>query len=108
MTAVLDICTRAAAVAPELARLSTAVKDAALHAMAEALEKRAGDIVEANAEDVSRAESEGTSGALVDRLRLTDSRLAAMAHGLRAIAAQPDPVGEVVTGWSRPNGIWKA
>jgi glutamate-5-semialdehyde dehydrogenase len=105
VTAVLDICRRAAAVAPELARLPTAVKDAALHAMADALEERARDIVDANATDVNRAESEGTSGALVDRLRLTDSRLAAMAHGLRAIAAQPDPVGEVVTGWTRPNGI---
>ncbi|MGH2694147.1 MAG: glutamate-5-semialdehyde dehydrogenase, partial [Actinomycetota bacterium] len=71
----------------------------------DALEERAEDVVRANADDVRRAESEGVSGALVDRLRLTDSRIAAMAHGLRAIAAQPDPVGEVVTGWKRPNGI---
>ncbi|MGH2694207.1 MAG: glutamate-5-semialdehyde dehydrogenase, partial [Actinomycetota bacterium] len=76
MTEVLDICKRAAAVAPELARLSTAIKDAALRSMADALEERAEDVVRANADDVRRAESEGVSGALVDRLRLTDSRIA--------------------------------
>src|SRR5918992_4143631 len=73
--------------------------------MARALVARAGFLTEANAEDLERARSEGSTNTVVDRLTLTDSRIASMAGGLRAVAAQPDPVGEVIDGWVRPNGL---
>ncbi len=102
---VIDICRRASEAAPRLATLPSELKDAALHAMADALESRGSFLVEANSEDVERAKSDGTSPAVIDRLTLTEGRISAMAEGLRAVARQPDPVGEVVTGWKRPNGI---
>ena len=105
MAGVAEICTRAAAAAPIVAGLSTQVKNGALGYMASALEERSTFLVEANAEDIERAKSEGVSSTLVDRLRLTDGRIAAMAEGLRSVAAQPDPVGEVLEGWKRPNGL---
>jgi glutamate-5-semialdehyde dehydrogenase len=100
-----EICKRAVACAPELARLDRVTKDTALHAMANALMDSAGDLVIANKEDLSTAEAQGTSQTLLDRLTLTSSRLEGMASGLRAVAAQNDPVGEVVAGWRRPNGL---
>ena len=105
MTSVNEICTRAAETTTAVAALSTATKDAALKAMADALLANAVPLVEANKEDVERAKAEGTSNTIVDRLTLTDSRLTSMAEGLRAVAAQPDPVGEVLEGWKRPNGL---
>ena len=100
-----EICRRAVACAPELARLDGVTKDTALHAMADALIDSADDLVIANKEDVSTAEAQGTSQTLLDRLTLTSSRVEGMASGLRAVAAQNDPVGEVVAGWRRPNGL---
>ena len=105
MAGVAEICTRAVDAAPAVAGLSAEVKNAALGYMATALEERSNFLVEANAEDIERAKSEGVSSTLVDRLRLTDGRISAMADGLRSVAAQPDPVGEVVEGWKRPNGL---
>src|SRR5918999_3471624 len=105
MTSVAEICRRATGVAPGLARLRAEVKDAALEEMARALMARAGFLTEANAEDLERARSEGATNTVVDRLTLTDSRIASMAGGLRAVAAQPDPVGEILDGWVRPNGL---
>jgi glutamate-5-semialdehyde dehydrogenase len=102
---VRDICLRAADAAPELAKLPSATKDAALKAMADALENRASYLAEANAEDVERAKAEHTSSTLIDRLTLTEGRIASMAQGLRSVAEQPDPVGEIVGGWKRPNGL---
>ena len=84
---------------------STAVKDAALHAAADLLESRTAQVLEANGLDVAAAAQQGTSAAVVDRLRLTESRVAAMADGLRKVAALPDPVGQVIDGWVRPNGL---
>jgi len=104
-SSVTEICRRAAACAPGLARLDGGTKDAALHAMADALLDTAGDLAIANKEDVAAASSQGTSRTLLDRLTLTSSRLEGMASGLRAVAAQGDPVGEVVNGWRRPNGL---
>jgi glutamate-5-semialdehyde dehydrogenase len=101
----IEICERAAAAAPAVAALRAAVKDAALEAMAAALLDSEESLVAANGRDVARARDEGTSATLVDRLTLTPSRLRSMAAGLRAVAAQPDPVGEVVSGWTRPNGL---
>lgn len=105
MSAVLDICTRARAVAPQLGRLTAGEKDDALDAMAGALERRADYLMERNAEDVDRARAEGISATLIDRLTLTPGRLSTMADGLRMVASQEDPVGEVIGGWRRPNGL---
>ena len=105
MPDVMEICRRAKAVSGEVATLPSAVKDKALLAMADALESSADRLIAANSEDVERARSEGTSSTLIDRLSLTDKRIAGMAEGLRSVAAQPDPVGEVVQGWKRPNGL---
>ena len=96
---------RAKAASRALATASTEAKDAALHAAADLLVSRTGDIVAANAEDVARAEAAGVTATVVDRLRLTDARVEAMATGLRLVAGLADPVGEVVRGWVRPNGL---
>jgi glutamate-5-semialdehyde dehydrogenase len=101
----IEICTKAAGAAPQVAALQSEVKDAALLAMASALLDSEPHLVAANEGDVERAREQGTSATLVDRLTLTPSRLQSMAAGLRAVAAQPDPVGEVVSGWRRPNGL---
>ena len=102
---VREICSNAAAAAPAVAALPGRVKDAALAAMAGALLEAEADLVAANERDVDGARADGTSQTVVDRLTLTSSRLHSMAEGLRAGAAQPDPVGEVVSGWTRPNGL---
>jgi len=73
--------------------------------MADALAKAETAILEANELDVSRAEANGTSTALIDRLRLSPDRIAGMVEGLRELAALPDPVGDVVRGWSNANGV---
>jgi glutamate-5-semialdehyde dehydrogenase len=105
MSQVEEICRTASEVAPSVATLSSDVKDAALLAMASALRDESTALVGANERDVERAESGDTSATLVDRLRLTDARIDSMAAGLRSIAAQSDPTGEVVEGWRRPNGL---
>ncbi len=96
---------RARLAARTLATVDTDAKDAALHAAADLLEQRAAEIVAANAIDVARAESAGVSATVVDRLRLDDGRVGAMAQGLRDVAGLADPVGQVVAGWTRPNGL---
>ena len=96
---------RAKAASRGLATAGTDAKDAALLAAADLLVDRAGDILAANAEDVARAEGDGVTPTVVDRLRLTADRIDAMANGLRLVAGLPDPVGEVVRGWVRPNGL---
>jgi glutamate-5-semialdehyde dehydrogenase len=96
---------RAKAASRPLALASTAAKDAALHAAADLLEERVPEVLEANATDVARAEEAGTTATVVDRLRLDEGRVAAMAAGLRDVAALADPVGQVVEGWTRPTGL---
>jgi glutamate-5-semialdehyde dehydrogenase len=96
---------RAKAASRPLALASTSVKDAALHAAADLLDARVGEVLEANATDVARAEAAGTTATVVDRLRLDERRVAAMATGLRDVAVLADPVGQVVEGWTRPNGL---
>ncbi len=105
MTNVMSICERGAAAAPAVAKLPGGVRDAALLAMAEALEASGEQLIRANAQDVEAARDQGTAATTLDRLTLTEKRLTSMADGLRAVAAQPDPVGEVVEGWKRPNGL---
>jgi len=102
---VLDAARRARAAAAELAPLPRAAKDAALHAMADALDAAAPDVLAANACDVDAGRAAGTSAALLDRLALTPARVAVMAQGLRDVAGLPDPVGEVVRGYTLPNGL---
>ena len=96
---------RAKAASRLLATVSTAVKDEALMAGADLLEARAGDLVAANELDVGRAEAEGVTATVVDRLRLTEPRVVGMAAGLRQVASLADPVGRITAGWSRPNGL---
>ena len=96
---------RARAAAAKLASASTETKDRALLALADALLARSDEIEAANAKDVAAARERGMTGALVDRLLLNPKRIADMAQGLRAVALLPDPVGEVITGWRRPNGL---
>lgn len=102
---VREVCEAARDAARELSVLPSAVKDQALLAMASALEGAADELLAANRKDVDAARSDGIGGAIVDRLTLTESRLAGMASGLRQVAAQTDPVGEIVQGWKRPNGL---
>lgn len=96
---------RARGAAAEIAPLPRATKDDALLAIADALEVRTAEIVEANAEDIAKAREAGTSEAIVDRLTLTPERVRAIAADVRDVAALPDPVGEVVRGSTLPNGI---
>ncbi|MBW3581362.1 MAG: gamma-glutamyl-phosphate reductase, partial [Actinobacteria bacterium] len=103
--ALVDQGRRAKEASRVLALASTTAKDAALHAAAELLVDRTADVLAANAEDVARAQAAGTSDTVVDRLRLSPERVAAMAAGLRQVAALADPVGQVVEGWVRPNGL---
>jgi glutamate-5-semialdehyde dehydrogenase len=88
-----------------LALASTRAKNEALGQMARALEEKAATIVEANRADLERARAKGYPRAFVDRLTLTDTRIEEMAVGIRQVAALPDPVGETVETWRRPNGI---
>src|SRR5919202_2634737 len=96
---------QARAASIDLAAATRTDKDAALLLMAERLEQRSEDIVAANAADVDRARTSGTSDAMIDRLTLTADRVAAMAAGLRELAALPDPVGDVVRGSTLANGL---
>lgn len=88
-----------------LAQLTTAQKNEALHAAADALLAAADTVLEANAEDLMAAKSAGTEESLLDRLRLTKSRVDGIASGLRQVAGLPDPVGTVVRGSVLPNGL---
>jgi glutamate-5-semialdehyde dehydrogenase len=102
---VTEVATRARSAARVLALATRAEKDAALTAIADALTSHETVILAANAADVERAEAEGTSAGIVDRLTLDSDRIAAMAEGLRALVALPDPVGEVVRGDTLANGL---
>ncbi|MDN4472410.1 glutamate-5-semialdehyde dehydrogenase [Demequina zhanjiangensis] len=104
-TAVLDACRQAKIASRSLATLTRAAKDQALHAMADALVSEAPRIVEANAIDVERERAGGMSSGLLDRLTLTEDRVAAIAGALRYVAGLPDPVGEVRRGSTLPNGL---
>ncbi len=89
----------------ELAKLDSKTKNACLLAMAEGLERAAGAIKAANARDIETGRKEGLSSAMIDRLTLTDKRIADMARGIREVAALDDPVGKIISEWTRPNGI---
>ena len=88
-----------------MALLPASVKNRALKAMADGLERGAAEILAANARDLSAARKRGLQGALLDRLMLNRKRIAEMAQGLREVARLPDPVGQIISKWSRPNGL---
>src|SRR5215207_7852262 len=104
-TPVAELGRRAKAAMAALASASTADKDAALLAAADLLEQRSADLLAANAVDLEAAEAAGLEPGPLDRLRLTEARITGMADGLRAVATLPDPIGEVLDGWQRPNGL---
>ena len=96
---------RAREAATTLALASTEAKNAALHTMADQIEAAGAKIFDANAQDLEAAHAKGRDAAFLDRLALKESGVAAMARGLRDIAALPDPVGQVIARWTRPNGL---
>src|SRR5215831_17909665 len=95
----------ARAAATTLALCPTKTKNDALTQMARALEEKTSALLDANRVDLERARAGGRPRAFLDRLTLTETRVGEMARGLREIAALPDPVGDVVEAWRRPNGI---
>ena len=104
-SAVLSLATAAKAASRSLNGLTTATKNEVLLAAAEAIEANTESILAANASDVERAEAGGTEASLIDRLRLTADRVKGIAGGLRQVAALADPIGEVVSGKTLPNGL---
>jgi glutamate-5-semialdehyde dehydrogenase len=100
-----DLAARARAAARQLALASAEQKNRALDAMEQAIRANAAAILKANAEDVAEARASGATSAFVDRLTLTDARVAAMADGIRTVRDIPDPVGAVTESWQRPNGM---
>jgi glutamate-5-semialdehyde dehydrogenase len=102
---VLRAAYRSRGAARTLAPMARAEKDDALRAIADALQVRTKEILDANAEDTARAKAAGTSDAIVDRLTLTRERITAIADDVRKVAGLPDPVGEVLRGSTLPNGL---
>jgi len=104
-SAILRMGRKARAASRGLVKLTTAQKNAILLAMADEIKARQTLILEANAKDLARATQNGLSKAMIDRLTLDPKRLKAVADAVREVASLPDPVGEVLTDWSRPNGL---
>jgi glutamate-5-semialdehyde dehydrogenase len=96
---------QARAASAALALCPSADKNRALLALARALRENSAAIIEANRKDLQAAKAAGRAGAFLERLTLTDARIAAMAHSVEEVAALPDPVGEVIEQWRRPNGL---
>ena len=102
---VADLAGAARRASRRLGLLSRADKDAALQSMADALDSATGEIIEANDQDIARGRAQGLGEGLLDRLRLDEARVKAVAEALRDIAGLPDPVGEVVRGSTLANGL---
>jgi glutamate-5-semialdehyde dehydrogenase len=102
---IADLGRRAKAASRVLATASTLEKDAALLLAADGLVECTEQVLAANEIDVERAVAGGVSDTVVDRLRLTPAKIEGMAGGLRQVATLPDPVGEILDGWTRPNGL---
>ena len=100
-----EVCVAARRASRALARLDAGVRDAALEAMAAAVVEHADQVLEANARDLEGARDAGHDPAFLDKLRLDEARVRAMADGVRKIVALPDPVGEVIDGRRLPNGL---
>ena len=104
-TEITQLAQQAKRAAKRLAHLSTSVKNSALSYMADGLEAQKEKIKQENEKDLAYARSKGLSSAMIDRLLLNDKRIQGMAKGLREVALLPDPVGEVIRMWRRPNGL---
>ncbi len=104
-TTVRQVCQQARAAAAVTRELNATAKDAVLVRLAHAIDGARDKLKSANAVDVAAARAAGVSATLVDRLTLTDSRLTAMVNAVRAVVALPDPVGQVIRGTVRPNGL---
>src|SRR5437763_2817776 len=102
---VAEICAAAKRASQALATLGSGVKDAALEEIAKAIEEHVAEILDANAHDLEEARAGDYNSAFLDKLRLDEARIAAMADGVRTIAALPDPAGEVIDGFRLPNGL---
>ena len=102
---IMEFGRRARVAARQLRQCTTEQKNAGVNAMADELMAATPAILTANADDVSRAKTAGISGAMLDRLTLDPKRVAAMADGVRQVASLPDPVGEIIRDWTRPNGL---
>ena len=105
MKTLLESCAAAKAASTAVARLTTEQKNAALLTMADALEAECASVLAANKADMDRERANGMSEDMLDRLMLNEKRVADMALGLRQVAELPDPVGEVLKDWTRPNGL---
>ena len=104
-TVMPELGVKARAAARVLAHASTAQKDKALAAIAQAICARRPEILAANADDLAAAKAAGATSAFLDRLALDDKRIAAMADGIEVVRALADPVGAVTERWTRPNGM---
>ncbi|HEY2214222.1 MAG TPA: glutamate-5-semialdehyde dehydrogenase [Acidimicrobiales bacterium] len=104
-TALEQLASRVRAASRAVARASSSVRDDALRGAADLLEEESASLLEANQRDLATAESGGMAASALDRLRLNEDRIRSMAAGLRKVAGLADPVGEVVDGWVRPNGL---
>jgi glutamate-5-semialdehyde dehydrogenase len=102
---ILEMGRRARTASRELTKLRTAQKNEALHAMAQQIRAEQDAILAANVRDLQRAERGGLSATLLDRLRLNAKSVENIASAIEAVAALPDPVGEVLAKWTRPNGL---
>ena len=102
---VAETCAAAKRASRTLAALPAGVKDAALEAVAAAIERRADEVLEANARDLEHAQEGEHGAAFLDKLRLDPARVASMVAGVRKIVSLPDPVGEVIDGWRLGNGL---
>ena len=105
MKTLIESAAAAKAASTVVAQLTTEQKNAALLAMADALESGMADILEANRADMERERANGMSEGMLDRLMLNEARVRDMAVGLRQVAELPDPIGEVMADWKRPNGL---
>jgi glutamate-5-semialdehyde dehydrogenase len=103
---VIGVCRAAREASVRMGRASASEKNAALAAMARGLRGQAQWLLKENRKDLDAASSRGLSGAMLDRLALSDSRIEQMATGIEEVIALPDPVGEVERMWRRPNGLW--
>ena len=102
---VTELAQSARAASRALGRLTTSGKNEVLLAAADAIESASESILAANAEDIARAESSDMEASLLDRLRLTPERVTGIANGLRQVAVLPDPIGEILSGKTLPNGL---
>ena len=105
MNSVSELGARSKAASRVLASVSTSQKNSALQMAADSVLDSAGGILEGNRKDVDRAREMNVDELTIDRLQLTEKRLQSMAEGLRKVTSLPDPVGEIVDDWTRPNGL---